>query len=529
MVSTLSDDDHSKVATLNSEGNTLFKNADYVAAAAKYTAALDIDQKNAILFSNRAACWLSLNLYLDALSDATKATELDSSFVKALGRLARALDALGRPFQSALSWEQALNRLPRKSLRLPERTQLYEYKKGLAAAKHEQLRQQKALQMSVKQNMVRKSEDKGLPWMIAKGLIPLLVARGDYTSCAWTLNKAYDDLCEGMRHLASTADRSTQAASPRVLELFSSSVLLDYRAWHFRNSDYLQQFDRKAIQETKFYGAFAPKYGLEGIKRIVNARLESAKPEGEVKYKKEWEALQLSLTATVRYWIMEGFHQGTLYQNPAVGADYLDQAIALIKWVRLQIHGDDLLNVVNGTIFEETYLKGVQALRLHFLIEKFHDLDPRTQQAMYEEAEGIANETISFQTLRNSDTVFTASTWYTARGYALTIKALYYQTRGLYAFAGLSYKLSAECFAEDDGKYIVALLRCIKSTEYIRSPSVDIQNEALEKIRKAIPKLKYVWKARKEVDDIDKTITEALQWEETLKGRLKTNYYDQFY
>ncbi|KAJ3795440.1 hypothetical protein GGU11DRAFT_229135 [Lentinula aff. detonsa] len=246
MVSTLSDDEHSIVATFNSEGNALFKEMNYTAAAAKYTAAINIDETNAILHSNRAACWLSLQLYLDALSDATKATELDPSFVKGFARLARAMDALGQPYQSTIIWEEALKKLARESLTLPERIQQYEYKRSLTAAKHEQLRARKALEMSIKHNIVRKGEEKDLPWIIAKRLIPVLVAGGDYTSCAWTLGKAYDDLCEGMQELASKAARpASKDTTPRALELLSSSVLTDLRAWHIRNPNYLEKFRRK--------------------------------------------------------------------------------------------------------------------------------------------------------------------------------------------------------------------------------------------------------------------------------------------
>ncbi|KAJ3712118.1 hypothetical protein DFJ43DRAFT_1044217 [Lentinula guzmanii] len=493
-------DEHSIVAAFNSEGNALFKEMDYTAAAAKYTAAINIDEKNAILHSNRAAF-------------SEQATELDPSFIKGFARLARAMDALGQPHQSTIIWEEALKKLARESLTLPERIQQYEYKRSLTAAKHEQLRGRKALEMSIKHNIVRKGEEKDLPWIIAKRLIPVLVAGGDYTSCAWTLGKAYDDLCEGMQELASKAARpASKDTTPRALELLSSSVLTDLRAWHIRNPNYLEKFRRKSIQETEFYHAFAPKLGLEAIKKIVLGRLARAKPEGEAEYRKEWEVMQPSLTATVRYWIMEGFHQGTLFQNPAVGANYLGQTIALIKWGQIQEQRDGLLKEVKGEIFEATYLKRVQVLYMRFVLERFKDLDLGAQQTIFEEADEIVNETTNFQIPRRSDTVFVTSAWYIARGYALT----------------LSYKLSAECFAEDDVNYITALLRCIKSAEYIRSPNVDIQRESLEKIRKAIPKLNYVWKASKEVDEIDKTIKESLKWEETLEGRLKIGYYGQF-
>ncbi|KAJ4474347.1 hypothetical protein J3R30DRAFT_665363 [Lentinula aciculospora] len=362
--------------------------------------------------------------------------------------------------------------------------------------------------MSVKQHLILNGEGKGLPWMMAKGLLPTLVARGDYTSCAWTLNRAYDVLCEGMQELYSTVNRPESDATPsRVLEHISNSVLIDYRAWHIRKPDYLEEFHRKAVKEIQFYHAFIPNHGLEAIKRKVLGSL--ARTNGEANQRREWDIIRPSLTTTVRYWVMEGFHQGTLYRNPAAGTNYLGQAIALIKWG--QTHWRRIPKEIKGEVFEETYLKRVQFLRLRFLLEQFDDADLPTRQAMYQEADGIVNETTGFQPSRERDTVLTAYSWYSARGYALNLKARQYQANGLYAFAGLSYKLSAECFAEDDGNYIANLLSYVKSAEYIQSPSIEIQQEALKKIRKVIPKLNYIWKAKKEVNDIDKT------------------YYDQFY
>ena len=45
------------VAKLKDEGNVLFGKQDYLGASQKYGQAIALDDKNAVLYSNRAACF----------------------------------------------------------------------------------------------------------------------------------------------------------------------------------------------------------------------------------------------------------------------------------------------------------------------------------------------------------------------------------------------------------------------------------------------------------------------------------------
>jgi serine/threonine-protein phosphatase 5 len=78
------------------EGNVLFGKCKYVAAREAYTAAIDLDPKNPVYYSNRAFCDLKLEEYGSALIDADKAIELDRTFVKAYYRRGAAHLALGK-------------------------------------------------------------------------------------------------------------------------------------------------------------------------------------------------------------------------------------------------------------------------------------------------------------------------------------------------------------------------------------------------------------------------------------------------
>ncbi len=51
-----------RAVKLKAEGNKFFLQKDYANAAAKYTEAIGLDEDNAILYSNRAACRLNLKM-----------------------------------------------------------------------------------------------------------------------------------------------------------------------------------------------------------------------------------------------------------------------------------------------------------------------------------------------------------------------------------------------------------------------------------------------------------------------------------
>lgn len=61
----------SQADRLKAKGNTLFAKKDFAGAYTKYTEALKYDDKNPVLYSNRAACLLGLNRYACAPTEAS--------------------------------------------------------------------------------------------------------------------------------------------------------------------------------------------------------------------------------------------------------------------------------------------------------------------------------------------------------------------------------------------------------------------------------------------------------------------------
>ena len=83
---------------LKAAGNAAFAAKDFEAACSSYTEALAACKDDALrtsLLSNRAACYLKLKSFQNAVNDCTAVLSLDSSHTKALYRRAQAHEGLG--------------------------------------------------------------------------------------------------------------------------------------------------------------------------------------------------------------------------------------------------------------------------------------------------------------------------------------------------------------------------------------------------------------------------------------------------
>lgn len=85
-----------RLAELKKEnGNQLYKIKQYRSALPLYTEAIDLCPDSAAYYGNRAACYIMLNQYQEALEDARKSVQLDPKFVKGYIRILKCSIALG--------------------------------------------------------------------------------------------------------------------------------------------------------------------------------------------------------------------------------------------------------------------------------------------------------------------------------------------------------------------------------------------------------------------------------------------------
>ncbi|NXU71779.1 UN45B protein, partial [Oreotrochilus melanogaster] len=84
---------------LKEEGNKYFQAGDYEKAVQSYTQAMKLNKDKAlqaVLYRNRAACYLKKEEYAKAASDASRAIDINASDIKALYRRSQALEKLGK-------------------------------------------------------------------------------------------------------------------------------------------------------------------------------------------------------------------------------------------------------------------------------------------------------------------------------------------------------------------------------------------------------------------------------------------------
>ncbi|XP_077457456.1 protein unc-45 homolog B [Stigmatopora argus] len=84
---------------LKDEGNKHFQAGDIDKAIQSYTKAISVCQDKkvlAVIYRNRAACYLKKEVYSNAASDASKAIDVDAADIKALYRRCQALEKLGK-------------------------------------------------------------------------------------------------------------------------------------------------------------------------------------------------------------------------------------------------------------------------------------------------------------------------------------------------------------------------------------------------------------------------------------------------
>lgn len=93
---------------LKAEGNKAFQAKNFKEAIEKFSAAITLDSSNHVLYSNRSACYASLNQYDTALEDAQKVVELKPDWPKGYSRLGAAHQGLQEFDEAIKAFEKGL-------------------------------------------------------------------------------------------------------------------------------------------------------------------------------------------------------------------------------------------------------------------------------------------------------------------------------------------------------------------------------------------------------------------------------------
>ncbi|XP_056290076.1 small glutamine-rich tetratricopeptide repeat-containing protein beta [Pseudoliparis swirei] len=103
-----SPEDMERAEQLKNEGNNHMKEENYRCAVECYTAAIDLDLRNAVYYCNRAAAHSKLGSYRDATADCERAIGIDPAYSKAYGRMGLALTAMTKYPEAITHFKKAL-------------------------------------------------------------------------------------------------------------------------------------------------------------------------------------------------------------------------------------------------------------------------------------------------------------------------------------------------------------------------------------------------------------------------------------
>ncbi|KAF8176592.1 hypothetical protein K438DRAFT_1727120 [Mycena galopus ATCC 62051] len=503
-------------ADLKAQGNALFGAKDFAEAEKKYTGAIEASDDDgkalAVLYANRAACRLSMKRYMDADTDAKKATILDPTYAKAFARLATAQERLGNFPESKENWQRALDALPKTNLKPAEEVQKTQYEAGLQAATAALIKAQNTVlgqDGPGPGNGIFIVEGKGrMPWDLAAAMIPRLklqrptATSPELYSSAWVINGAYTEFMEAVRKMSQLQMIELPlghklAGMLGVVTGLRNGIMRDSRVMHFPDAEFITKYNKQVTFEAQAYRAWTE----GGPEVVIREALARQRTEG-------WKATRPALSVTVRAWIMRGMIDSNVYTRHHVAVEFYKNCLDVIRTLRehwILESKDD-----RGVIFEKTFVFGIQQLYLDSIMQSYAVNESASSTEVLEdllkESELLIREID--EALRQPpstepvDPGFISSFYLYPKGQAYAMKGFYYNKMamkngndplGLFRKAALEYISAAKSFPEDDEKHPyflnVALQNMFKSRSFQLRETLDV----MKRIRVAIPKTLEIW------------------------------------
>ncbi|KAK0469498.1 uncharacterized protein EV420DRAFT_1757239 [Desarmillaria tabescens] len=493
----------SQAAKLKEEGNALFVKKNYASAIVKYTKAIALDDKNAVLYANRSACHHSLKRHLDSLGDARIATELDPAYSKAWGRLASAYSMslanrnhiVGQQQDSVNAYQRALDTLPKDNLTPAEIKQKSQYEDGLKKAQellNTPRRPMESNPLALKVDATLKV----MPWDAANDIVPELAAQNLSDSSAWGIHSAYSEYKEGVDTMKNTRRAVQRDGKMMVmvdsgaLKCLTNAIIQDERVFHMDSSNWLQKFEDQVKLEVSFHQPWV-NVGPDVIMREAPLRLQNGG---------SWNRLRPSLAITIRLWIMRGSLGEKLKHDCAMKVEYLSRTLEILEWGRKTWSRVPKAN--RGAIFEETFIHGVRNMYLSALMERFQQ-SPSNEilEKLYEEAELLIKNVDNDTTTFSHPPPVMWSFFRNCSGNANASKGFYHSAlariepddeKQHFQLAGEFCVKAADGYATDDEKHTWYLHCALMYMEAVGAPTPD-SLDILLRIRESLPKMQRIW------------------------------------
>ncbi|KAJ7580088.1 hypothetical protein C8J56DRAFT_867365 [Mycena floridula] len=491
----------SEIVKLKDEGNQLFSLGEYPAASVKYTEALVLDPKNAVLYANRSACGLQMRQFMDAKSDALQAVKIDPTYAKAWARMATACDFLNDCPHSVAAWKKALNALPKENLTAVQLRQKEQFESSLSAAEKKLTEIEP---IGSRSNAMGATPDTIalMPWKVAERMIPDLTARQEFNSSAWVIYGAYMDYARGVKKMKTIRSSQvgnvvfTRGETESIVDM-TNGILRDPRAFFIDGPEWLDAFHL----QLQFDDAQKRLWLEGGPQLVMEEALVRQREEG-------WDSCRPALAATIRNWIMRGFMDFRVHGKATSGVEYLSRAFEVLNWGRTV--WKSVPSTDRGVIFDLTFVRGVHSLYLTALLEVVGSnlSDAAALEDLYDEAQELAREPepADYTGQTNFDPSFHLSFFKYPQGNALAAKGFYHvalaqrhekeedfaQAREQFLTAGRCYREAAMCYPSDDEEH-AWFLKCALSYLAPFDLPVGVLLDLMYQIRESVPKVKLIW------------------------------------
>ncbi|KAH9921454.1 uncharacterized protein B0H18DRAFT_956649 [Fomitopsis serialis] len=343
---------------LKSEGNSLFASGEYYSAWLKYGQAISHDDQNAILYANRAAALIHLDMFPEAKSDAQKVQlcplSADAKRI-ALTRVIMNLNGLREYEKSAEYFKKAIASMPTR-------------KQDLTAAILKQ-KEQWEVDMKTAQDQAAKvsagiREMKGRwPPDRAKAMKEELQARlpESASSSAWVLLRASEFWDRGIF----TLTQFRKWPTIRGIEVFvcqdvvaciTNAILIDDRVFNMHSPILSDKWPQQVAMEEKATGAWRDDVPVQEVIREALIRQEQG----------GWDSVRRSIDTTIRVRIMRGYFAMHTQKGTQEALTHYNAALELLEWGRTGpwkgVPRED-----KGEIFELHWMRGLRRLRLEAL------------------------------------------------------------------------------------------------------------------------------------------------------------------
>ncbi|KAH8086615.1 hypothetical protein BXZ70DRAFT_956205 [Cristinia sonorae] len=516
-----------RAAQLKAEGNTLFAQRQYKEARSKYSQAIDVDGNSAVLYSNRAACSQYLRKYLDAESDARKATELDATYAKAWARLAAATSSLGSDETSVHAWKKAIAALP-ENPNTAEKKQKEQYEAELKTMEN-RLQRPRATPTQAVQVHGNLGQT---PWQRAAALENELAQRGEPSS-APVIVEAYEEWKKGldimnMQRIVSSPNGPARMGFYGSIEAYSNAIIRDSRVFHLSQNNWTSDYNNQVMLEAQMVNAWVE----GGVQCITSEALTRQRQQG-------WDYVRPAITTTIRSYFIRGFMEATMQNRNDVGVEFIGQALELLRWgceTWRDVPQDD-----KGAVFHQSFVRGVHARYLDVYM-KACGTDPGKYKlkTLLKEAEGLLRHCdipavspsagpgffMSFTTYPKG-VAHSMIGFYHARTAAQLLSQPSYDAGTIlshYKQAAEAYQASADCYPKDDENR-VWFLNCALQNYFLAGTPLRITLPLMERIREELPDVLRIWEFSSLIQATRKTYQKTQSLEEKYRKGLKKKQF----